>query len=345
MVFYVLMDLSPLPITQLAQGFITSKALAVAVELDIFGQLTGGPGRTKDDLVARLGVSERGADMLLALCASVGLVESVDGRFRNTPLADEYLVPDRPYYLGAVVRALHERSYPLYQRLADAVRTGRPVTYDPDAQESVFASPDPAMLNLFWDGLHALSSLTARALATAYDFSPHRRLLDVGGGSGAFPIELCRRYPELTATVLDLPFVCPIAERKAGDAGLGDRVAAVVGDFRADPALPDGHDLILLSLILHDWDEATNRDLLAKCHAALPPDGALVVCEHVLDDERTGPPGAAQMGLAMLAETPGGRNYSHAEYRGWLVDSGFTRIEAVPLPDAPGASHAIIAYR
>jgi precorrin-6B methylase 2 len=181
-------------------------------------------------------------------------------------------------------------------------------------------------------------------LAQVYDFGAHRRLLDVGGGAAAYPIELCRRHPGLRATVLDLAHVCDIARKKIASAGLSEAIEARPGDFLRDPALPDGHDVILLSMILHDWDETTNRALLAKCYEALPAGGAVIVSELLLNAERTGPAQAALMGMNMVVETESGRNYSDLEYATWLADAGFVDVETVAF-DAPGANGAVIGRK
>ncbi len=128
------------------------------------------------------------------------------------------------------------------------------------------------MLAVFWEAMHSLSSFTARVLAEAVDFGAYRRLLDVGGGSGAYDIELCRHYPDLRATVFDLPFVCEQAAKKVSEAGLADRITTTSGDFFADE-LPGGHDVILLSMIMHDWNEEQDRELLRKCFQVLPSGG------------------------------------------------------------------------
>ncbi|WP_314253253.1 methyltransferase [Streptomyces kutzneri] len=113
------------------------------------------------------------------------------------------------------------------------------------------------------------------------------------------------------------------------------------GDFLHDERLPGGHEVILLSMILHDWDEGTGRRLLDKCFAALPPGGAVIICELVLDDDERGPAPAALMGLTMLVETRSGHNYTYAEYRGWLADAGFGPVEVLPLV-AAGANAALV---
>lgn len=329
---------------RLVTGFWSFKTFAAAIEPDLFTRLAGGRTVTVREARAELGLAERPTDLLLAACASLGLLEKVGDGYRNSELAEEFLVTGRPYYFGGQVRYCDERTYLPWHRLGEALRTNRPLTWDPQAQESLFGTADPAMLALFWEAMYSTSSFTARALAEAYDFSGHSRLLDVGGGAAGFPIELCRRYPDMRATVFDLPHVCALADEKIAAAGRTGTIDTIGGDFPADPALPAGHDVILLSMILHDWDEPTNRALLAKCHAALPPGGAIVVCELLLNDERSGPPDAALMGMNMLVETEGGKNYSGAEYRAWLTDIGFTDARVL-LFDAPGANGAVVARK
>ncbi|MFE0592330.1 methyltransferase [Micromonospora echinospora] len=336
--------ITPTPLMQLVSGYWAFKTLAAAVELDLFGRLAGGRVVTRQDAEKEFELPERPADLLLAACASLGLLERAGDGYRNTALAEEFLVPGRPHYFGGQVRYCDERTYLPYHRLGEALRTDRPLTWDPETQESLFTTADPEMLALFWEAMYSTSAFTARALGGTYDFGAHRRLLDVGGGAGAFPIELCRQYPELRATVFDLPHVTAKAEAKVDAVGLADRIGTASGNFLTDRALPTGHDVILLSMILHDWDEAQNRSILAKCHDALPSGGAIVICELLLNDERTGPPAAALMGMTMLVETEGGRNYSGAEYAAWLTDAGFTDVRTITF-DAPGANGAVVARR
>ncbi|WP_329010447.1 acetylserotonin O-methyltransferase [Micromonospora rifamycinica] len=336
--------ITPTPLMRLVGGVWAFKTLAVGVEFGLFTRLAGGRTVTLAEAAAEFGLDERPADLLLAASASLGLLEKVGDGYRNSALAEQFLVEGQPYYFGAQVRYSDLRTYLPWHRVGEALRGNRPLTWDPQQQDSLFDTTDPQLVAEFWDAMFATSRFTARALADAYDFGAHRRLLDVGGGAGAFPIEFCLRLPELRATILDLPHVCVRAGERIAEAGLTGRIDAVAGDFLADPALPDGHDVILLSMILHDWDEPTNRALLARCHAALPPGGVIVISELLLNDERTGPAEAALMGMNMLVETEGGKNYSGAEYAAWLADAGFVDIRTVPF-EAPGANGAVLARR
>jgi predicted O-methyltransferase YrrM len=334
--------LTPVPLMQISTGFWAFKTLAAANELDVFTRLAGGAETTADELARELAIDERPAEMLLTGCASLGLLERGDHGYRNTPLSESFLVRGTPYYFGGLVTMFDRRLYPGWGKLTEAIRTNRPTTWDPESEPSMFEREDPALLDTFWEAMHSLSSFTARTLADAMDLDAATRLLDVGGGSGAFAIELCRRYPSLRATVFDLPHVIDIAADNIADAELRDRIAVHGGDFFAD-ALPPGHDVHLYSMIMHDWNEEHDRLLLRKSFDALPSGGIVIVSELMVDDDKTGPPAAALMSLNMLIETEG-RNYTASEYTAWLDDAGFIEPRAVRF-DAPGATGAVIARK
>lgn len=336
--------LTPTPLMELVTGFWSFKTFAAAIELDLFTRLAGGRTLTVADAEREFGLPDRPADLLLTACASLGLLERAGDGYRNTALAEEFLVRGKPYYFGGQVTYCDRRTYLPWHRIGEALRTDRPLTWDPDTSESMFTTADPELLATFWEAMYSTSIFTARALGGAVDLGGHRRLLDVGGGSGAYAIELCRQRPGLTATVLDLPHVCEIAAGKIDLVGLGGRIGTRAGDFLADAALPGGHDVLLFSMILHDWDEPTNRKLLAKAYAALPAGGLVIVSELLLDTDRSGPAPAALMGMNMLVETVGGRNYSDAEYADWLTGAGFGEVRTVRF-DAPGANGAVLAVK
>ncbi|UEM24742.1 acetylserotonin O-methyltransferase (plasmid) [Skermanella mucosa] len=334
---------SPAPLMALSTGFWAFKTLAAAHELDLFTRLSGGAGTTCLELAEALGISPRPAEMLLTGCAALGLLEKNDGRYGNAPVSEAYLVRGKPGYFGGWVEMADKRLYAGWGKLAEAIRTNRPTTWDPAKQASIFDAEDPTMLALFWEAMHALSTMTARRLGEALDFSRFRRLLDIGGGSGAYDIELCRRYPHLRATVFDLPHVAGIAAGKIAEAGLGGRIGTVPGDFFGAAPFPGGHDVHLLSMILHDWDEEKDRALLRRSFEALPSGGLTVISELLVNDDKTGPAPAALMSLNMLIETEG-RNYTPSEYAGWMQDAGFREVATVRF-DAPGANGAVIGRK
>ncbi|GAA1563976.1 methyltransferase [Actinomadura kijaniata] len=328
-------------LAQMAQGLLVSQTLVAAEDLDLFTFLSAKGAATVAEVAAGVGVDERPAEIVLTACAALGLVERDGAGFRNTPVADHYLVRGRPYFFGDYIRMLRDHAFTGWMRVTEAVRSNRPSRWTAEQREDIFTSENRA--KLFWDGLYPLSAVTARALGEAVDLGGVTRLLDVGGGGAAFDIELCRRYPGLRATVYDLPHVCEHAAERIGAAGLSERVSPHPGDFFADEELPDGHDAILLSMIMHDWDEARNRELLGKCFRALPRGGLLVISELLVDDDRTGPLDAALMSLNMLVAT-WGRNYTAGEYGDWLRAAGFDDVRTVRFR-APGANGAVLARK
>lgn len=332
---------SPLPLMQLSIGFWAFKTLAAAHELGLFAHLSREGSITAGELAEAFGIDRRPAEMLLTGCASLGLLDVAAGRYRNTPASEAYLVPGKQHYFGGWIEMADKRLYAGWGKLTEALRTNRPTTWNPDQQASLFDGEDPKMLALFWEAMHSLSTMTARALGQAFDFSPYRCLLDIGGGSGAFDIELCRDYPGLHACVFDLPHVAEIAAAKIAEAGLSDRIGTIGGSFFGE--FPVGHDVHLFSMIMHDWDEAKNRALLRKSHDALPAGGAVVISELLVNDDKSGPAPAALMSLNMLIETEG-RNYTAAEYAAWLREVGFVGISTVRF-DGPGANGAVFGFK
>jgi hypothetical protein len=335
---------SPLPLMEIIGGFWAFKTLAVADELRLFDRAAHSRGLTAATLAAALEIAERPAEMLLTGCAALGLLEKRRGKYHNTPLAQTYLVRGEPYYFGGMIGMCDKRLYPAWGRLSEAVRRNAPTSWDPSKQVNLFDGADPVMLAHFWEAMHAISSSTGEALARAVSFKPFRRVLDVGGGSGAIDIELCKRHRHLRSTVYDLPHVVEIAAAKIAQAGLADRIDTLPGDFFGDAAYPTGHDAIVLSLIMHDWSEPDDRRILQKCFAALPRGGAVIICELLVNDDKTGPVPGALMSLNMLVETEGGRNYTGAEYARWLKDVGFRRVQTVRFA-APGADGAVIGFK
>ena len=172
------------PLMQVVAGFWASKTLAAAVELDLFTRLSGNPV-TVDQLCETLEIQPRPAEMLLSGCAALGLLETVDGRFANSPLAEQYLVRGRPYYFGGVVTMLDRRLYLPWDRLAEAIKTNRAQTWgdQPGLFEAISANPEEQ--RIFTEVMPTRRILARRASARPFDSSPYGKLADASGSSAA----------------------------------------------------------------------------------------------------------------------------------------------------------------
>jgi cyclopropane fatty-acyl-phospholipid synthase-like methyltransferase len=158
-------------------------------------------------------------------------------------------------------------------------------------------------------------------------------LLDVGGGLGTYSVAFCRHYPRLRATLVEHPRVLPLTHRAIVEAGMARRVQVVGADFSRD-ALPEGFDTVLLSNVLHAHSVAENRSLLRKLRRCLNPRGQLIVRDVFMSPQRTAPEWGALFSVLLLLHTPQGRCYSLDEIRGWLRQTGFSRIRG-PLRSSP----------
>ncbi|MEW1655640.1 methyltransferase [Streptomyces sp. NPDC093707] len=333
---------SVMPIMNMVYGLWVSQTLVTAHERDVFGRFAEHPGMTTAELAEKLGCEERPVEQLVTACAGLDLLERHGDGYRNTPMTSRYLIRGGQDYVGGWVEVVSRHDYPGWLRLDDALRTNRPTAWDSERRDSLFDDTNPVVVETFWEGMSAISRPTARVMAQTVDLSAARSLLDVGGGGGAYAIELCRAYPELSATIFDLPFVCDLTEKKVKQAGFGDRVSFAQGSFFTDP-LPTGQDVVLLSMILHDWDIDQCRSILRSCYDALAPGGQLLISELLVADAKDGPLDATLMSLSMLVETFG-RNYTGEEYRSWLLDAGFIDVEVRPF-DAPAANGVVIARK
>jgi SAM-dependent methyltransferase len=175
---------------------------------------------------------------------------------------------------------------------------------------------------------------TAQAIARQFPWSEYGTFIDIGAAQGALPVQIARAHPHLTGGGFDLPVVGPVFEDYIAANGLQDRLRFYPGDFFKDPC--PSADVLVMGHILHDWNLPQKLELLAKCHAALPPGGALIVYDAIIDDERRENALGLLMSLNMLIETPGGFDYTGAQCCAWMKEAGFSAARVEPLvgPDS-----------
>jgi len=328
-------------IMQLAMGFWASKTLLSAVEIGVFGAFTEGP-LDLTAVRARLGLHERAARDFLDTLVALGLLRRDDDeRYSNSEEADRFLDPGKPGYIGGIIEMFNTRLYRFWGFLTEALRTGEPqneAKHGGDLFGALYA--DPARLEGFLRAMTGLSLPVAQALADAFPWQSVHTVVDIGTAQGCVPVALARRHPHLSGGGFDLPAVGPVFSRYVASHDLSDRLRFMPGDFFVDD-LP-GADVLVMGLILHDWDLPTKRMLIGKAHAALEKGGSLIIYELMIDDARRSHVPGLLMSLNMLIETRGGFDYTCADCVGWTRDAGFTDSRAVPLA---GPHSAVIATK
>jgi hypothetical protein len=317
-------------IMQLGRGFMASKVLFSAVELDVFTTLAAGP-LDGEALRHHLGLHARAARDFFDTLVALRLLDRRDGgTYANTPEADRYLDRGKPDYLGGLLEMFDARLYGFWSALTAGLRTGRPQNESRaggDAFAKIYA--DPERLAGFVSAMTGLSRPLTRMLAQRIPWRERRSFADIGTAEGALPVALAQEHPHLTGIGFDLPAVAPLFERHVRAQGLADRLRFQAGDFLTGP-LP-ATEVLVMGHILHDWDLETKRMLLAKAHAALPPGGMLLVYDQMIDEDRRENAAALLMSLNMLIETPGGFDYTGADCHRWMEEAGFHDVTVEKL--------------
>ena len=307
--------LSPQPLMELASRFMESRVFLTACELGLFETL-GEEERPSADVAKAIGLDGRGTDRLMNALASLGLLEKSNGLFRNSPLALTYLVKE-PGFASGLIHWLH--LWQGWSTLTEAVRAGHSIVAEPIGDRG------NSWVHAFISAMHWRAVQHAPSVVGLFDLTRILRVLDVGGGSGAYAMEFVRAMPGLMAVVFDLPAVLPLTAAYLKRAGMADRVELVPGDYTRDP-LGRGFDLVLLSAILHSNSPEENRTLIRRSAAALNPGGQVVVQEFIINEERTGPPFSTLFALNMLVGTEAGDTYTESEVREWMVAAGLGDI-------------------
>ena len=325
---------NPEPVLFLIEAFRRSQAMFTAVEIHVFDHLSHAPLGVAQ-LASLIQASPDALERLLNTCVSLELITRTGADYANTPLAETYLTRNSPNSLIGYIEYSQKALWHLWAKLPDAVREGT------HRWEQVFGGQGELFSHYykteedkrrFVMGMHSFGLISSPQVVKAFDLSAFRRLSDLGGASGHLPIAACQAYPDLNATVFDLPNVLNLTREIIDQAGLGDRIAAVGGDFFADPFPPA--DLYSLGRILHDWTREKIDLLLAKIYAALPEGGAVLVAEKLLDESGTKPLWALLQSLNMLVVTEG-KERKFSEYKEILEKAGFCNVTCVVLPSSP----------
>jgi len=309
----------PDDLNDMIRGFMPSRAILTALELDVFTAV--GKGGTAQQIAAKIQAAVRATEMLLNVLVSLKLLEKHDGIYTNTPVAARFLAEGSPD--SARTAQLHMANmWRRWSKLTDAVRSGT----------AVESGRDNGWVNSFIAAMDHTARGRARAVAQAVELNGEKRMLDLGGGSGAYSIAFVKAASALHSEIVDMPEVLPITQEHIRQAGLGDRISTRAGDMLSVPLEPAGYDLVLLSAICHMFSPEENRLLLHRAYAALAPQGRIVISDFILDADKTSPRFGTLFALNMLVGTRAGASYSEPEYEQWLKAAGFAASKRVRIP-------------
>lgn len=314
-------DVTRAKIFEVASGFMAAKHLFVANEVGLFEKLAEGPA-TLDELTRRIGIPRRTTRIVADAMVALGFVERQGEQYQNGPVADSFLSGRSPTDLRALLRYMNRIVYPTLMKLEEVVRTGQT-----PSQQFKFTEEDQ---RLFSEGVEALTAGQAQTLATNYDFSRHRSVLDLGGGTGSFLIAVLSEHSGVQGTLFELPGAVAVARQRLTGNPLESRIQIIAGDFFTTP-IPAGHDAIIVANVIHLLSPERNLELLRRIRESVSDESRLLLVDLWTDPTHTEPLFAALMAGAFLLRSGEGDVYSEEEVRGWLQATGWRPLERTPL--------------
>jgi predicted O-methyltransferase YrrM len=324
---------------RIAFGYMASKALFSALEFNVFSTLAEKPC-TLSEISEKIGITRNRAEILLTALVSVGLVEKKNWTFCNAPASDRYLVPGRKGFFGDYLRMqIGYQMYPAMLRLEKVLSSEEDSPYLCDYADWMCHSKEA---ELFSRSQHIGSLGPASVFAEKVDLSGCKRLLDMGGGTGAFGIMLCRRYPEIQVTIMDFPNVTRVGAELVTEAGLEDRIAFSAGDALFDP-WPHEQDAVLMSYFLSSIPGRQIERMFQMARDVLTGQGLLLIHDFMENNDLTGPTLAALWRLQHLVFSPDTMSLSMERLKERLEKTGFSVLGGDTL--IPGMTRYVVAEK
>jgi SAM-dependent methyltransferase len=302
----------------MARAFIGSASLFAAIDLKLFTSVAAG-ANTVEAFAAQASMSTINAERLMTMCAANGLLEWRGDHYVNAPDVERFLVEASSSY-AAPWLLFTRPAWSQWGELTEHLRNPAPPkvigTYE----------------NMTVDYARRYHTATAsvgfgagRRFVKRVDLSKRRKLMDLGGGSGAYSIVAAQTHPQLHAVVFDLPPVVVVTQEFIDRNGVSDRVTTQGGDFTKD-AFPTGCDVAIMASNLPQYSRAIIQQVIQKAFAALEPGGEMHLIGEMLDDDRTGPADAALWGLYETLANSTGITHARSDCVGYFQAAGFSDI-------------------
>ena len=315
----------------MVSGFWLSRAVQVAATLKIPDLVADGP-KSVDELAAATSCNPGALYRVLRGLASFGVFRELNNRRFASTATTEVLRSDIPGSMRATVMTeLGNFHYKAWGDLITSVKTGE-VAFDRVFGHGPweYLEQNPDMSELFNESMTRVTEVVERGVSEVYDFSPYRKIVDVGGGQGRLLSAMLRSNTNARGVLFDSPRVIEQARRVLTGNPEADRIDFVGGDFFEN--VPEGGDLYTLKWIIHDWAEREALRILRNIRCAMAPGARVLLLECVLPEANHADFGSL-MDVNMLVMT-GGRERRASEYAELLAEAGL-RMTQVYLTQSP----------
>ena len=301
----------------IAQSYGQSAALMAAVEVGLFTAISKGAG-TYAEVAGALDIHPTNAERLMVMLCAAGLLEKTQGRHSNAPDVERFLVEGNPGYMGPWI-TFTKPQWNEWGRLSEHIRTKALKVM---GSIETFTVADARR---YHNATYSIGIGAGRRFVRQVDLKDRKRIMDIGGGSGAYCIAAAKQHAGLRAVVLDLAVVCEVTREFIAENGLAGRVVAQACNFTRDP-FPTDCDVAIMASNLPMYSREMIASVISKAHDALLPGGEMHLIGETTNDERTGPWGPAYWGLGQAIGDSLGLAHSEADVIGYFRAAGFADV-------------------
>jgi SAM-dependent methyltransferase len=326
--------LTTVRLQNIAQSYGQSAALMAAVELGVFTAIAKGAG-TFEEIASAVRILPTNAERLVVLLCAAGLVVKEGGRLRNADDVARFLVKGEPGYMGPWI-TFTKPQWNEWGRLAEHLRAPKLKTMGSIGDFNIEDA------RRYHRATYSIGMGAGRRFVRQVDLSKRRRIMDIGGGSGAYCIQAAKAHPHICGVVLDLPPVVAVAREFLAENGVGDRITAEPCNFVTDP-FPADCDVAIMASNLPMYSRAVIAQVIAKAHDALLEGGEMHLIGETTNDERTGPWGPAYWGLGQAISESEGVAHSEADVTGYFRAAGFGDVRVEEF--IPGSLSRIVGTK
>jgi ubiquinone/menaquinone biosynthesis C-methylase UbiE len=309
---------------QMGSSYGPPLVIGAAVSNKVFDTLAGG-SKTVEEVSRQTGASVRGLRAIMNALVGLELLSKKEGKYSLAPESEAFLLSNKPGTVAGLFPLMMKRSIPLWLKLDEIVRTGRPA----EARNQEQAGTE--FFSELVENIIPLSYAAAQGLSDALkvaDTKKEIRVLDLAAGSGIWGIVFAQKSRRVQVTAVDWSGMIPTTKRITEKFGVADRFQYIEGDLLKVDFGKD-HDVAILGHILHSEGEERSRQLLKKTFGALKSGGTIAIAEWLTNDERTEPLPSLMFAVQMLVNTEEGDSFSFNQIREWLEQAGFENVHTL----------------
>ncbi len=303
----------------LSRAFIGSASLFAAIDLELFTCVAEGDN-TANRFAKRAGISELNAERLMTMCTASDLLEWRDDHFENADDVKRFLVKGEKSYAASWL-TFTRPSWGKWGELTRKIQNPEPPTVIGSYETMTVESA-----RRYHEATSSVGFGSGRRFVKQVDLSNRRKIMDIGGGSGAYSIVAAQTHPQLSAVVFDLPPVVEVTKDFIASNNVAEQVSTQGGDFTKDN-LPENCDVAIMASNLPQYNRMIISEVIGKAYHALLPGGEMHLIGEMLDDDRAGPLDAAIWGLYEVMSNSTGIAHSRADCVSYLEEAGFKNVE------------------